>query len=187
MIEYVKSKDVHKTLRAIWDASLKPLGFKRCKVSVASYFRPRKDEKGFLRFWSQLSQWGDSWSGNSFTLNIDVAVDDPHEALGGSARFLGDLTLDELKEAEKITELVFKRKPKPPKGHWIYNEIANEPKDDPFWKSAFEKAFTYAPGKLKSGCDIWMEYFSSDDVTEWSEFLSPILPRLLDDREKKKT
>jgi hypothetical protein len=180
MNEYVKSKDFHKLLRDVWDPHLKPLGFKRCKGSVASYYRQRNDNSGFLRFWAQLSQWGDSWSGNSFTLNLDRAITDPHATFGGSDRFLGQLSTEQLAEAEKITEEIIKRKPKPPKDHWIYSEIEHSE----IFKNAFTRAFTYSPGKLKPKCDIWFEYFSSSDVTRWAEFLAPILPGLLEDTEK---
>lgn len=184
MIEYAKSKDVHKTLRTVWDQFLKPLGFKRCKASVASYYRPCYDNNGFLRFWAQVSQWGDSWSGNTFTLNIDTYIADPHQVLGNSKRFLGDLSLEQLTKAENITKDVFERKPKPHTSHWIYNAMSPEAENSQFWRSAFERAFTYRPGTLKQNHDIWFDYFSVEDVILWGEFLGPILPELLDRREK---
>lgn len=184
MNEYVKSKDFHKLLRTVWDPYLKPLGFKRCKGSVASYYRSRHDDLGFIRFWTQLSKWGDSWSGNSFTLNLDISITDPHETLGGSDRFLGILSAEQLAEAERITELIIKRKPKPPADHWIYSEMADGAEHSKDWKDGFERAFMYRPGRLKPECDIWFEYFSSADVTCWAEFLAPLLPQLLDKLEK---
>jgi hypothetical protein len=184
MSEYVKSRDFHKVLRNIWDPCFKPLGFKRCKGSVASYYRPRHDNNGFLRFWVQVSQWGDSWSGNSFTLNLDISVTDPNGVFAGSRRFLGELSAEQLAEAERITEEVRKRKPKPPTGHWIYPEMADGAKDSQLWKKAFARAFTYSPGTLKPKCDIWFDYFSVADVTCWAEFLAPLLPQLLDELEK---
>jgi len=170
-MKYAKSKEFHRALRKVWDAELKPHEFKRCKGSVASYYRPREDGKGFIRFWAQASQWGDSWSGNSFTLNVDVYIDDPHTGFGGSDRFLGYLSAAELAEAEKITELIFSRKPKPPLDHWIYNEMSEGTENSQFWKDAFARHFTYIKGKLRPGIDIWLEYFSAEDVTLWAEFL----------------
>lgn len=184
MSVYAKSKEFHKALRTILDAHLKPIGFKRCKVSVASYYRPRYDNNGYLRFWSQLSQWGDSWSGNSFTLNVDLQIDDPHQKLGDSIRFLGDLSNEQLAEAEIISKKIFVKKPKPPKDHWIYSAMNSGDEDRQFWRKAFERAFTYCPGTLKPNHDIWFEYFSVEDVTRWGEFIAPLLPDLLDKMEK---
>jgi hypothetical protein len=151
---------------------------------VASYYRLRKDNEGFIRFWTQISQWGDSWSGNSFTLNFDRAITDLHATFCGSDRFLGQLSAEQLAEAEKITEEIIRKKPNPPKGHWIYSEIVDGAEHSELWRNAFARAFTYSPGRLKPKCDIWFEYFSATDVTRWAEFLAPILPSLLEALEK---
>ena len=183
MISYAKSRDLHRTLRNRWDPTFKPLGYKRCKGSLASYYRPRLDEKGFLRFWAQASQWGDSWSGNSFTLNVDISIRDPNLPFAGSDRFLGNLSKASLNAAEKISERIILRKPKPPKEHWIYEEIENGDNKE-FWRKAFDREFNYEPGKFKSKTDIWLPYFSTEDVVEWADFLAPLLPNLLEHQER---
>jgi len=184
MAEYARSKELHKTLRTVWDVTLKPLGFKRSKGSPASYYRPREDNKGFVRFWAQASQWGDSWSGNRFTLNVDVCIKDPHATFADSDRFLGQLSPIELAEAEKITELIIKRKPKPPADHWVYREMSAKSESGRFWRDAFAREFTYVPSTLRPKTDIWFEYFSVADVTLWAEFLSGPITCLLTRLEK---
>ena len=183
MAEYAKSKDLHKTLRSVWDRDLKPLGYKRCKGSVAAYYRPRLNAKAFIRFWSQASQWGDSWSGNEFTINVDITISDPHSPFGGSDRCLGRVHEEDLEIAERIVERIINRKPKPPADHWVYNEMAHG-ENQLLWKNAFERSFSYKPGSLRPKTDIWLPYFSIDDVREWADFLSPRLPKLLDEIEK---
>ena len=172
MAEYARSKELHKTLRTVWDVTLKPLGFKRSRGSLASYYRTREDNNGFLRFWAQASQWGDSWRGNQFTLNIDVSIANPHAPFGDSDRFLGYLPQIELSKAEKIAELIIKRKPRPPSNHWIYREMESASEHSQFWKEAFARSFEYVPGKLRPETDVWFPYFSVDDVKLWAEFLS---------------
>jgi hypothetical protein len=179
MVKYATSKEFHQTLRTVWDTKLKPVGFKRCKGSLASYYRSREDTNGFLRFWAQVSQWGASWRGNQFTLNIDVSIDNPNDAFGGSDRFLGYLSQAELSEAEKIAAMIVKRKPRPPTDHWIYNEMQNKSESNQFWKDAFDRAFTYYPGTLKPKTDVWLPYFSVDDVKLWAEFLSGPIQTIL--------
>lgn len=179
MGEYAKSKDLHATLRKVWDRSLKPIGFKRCRTSAASYYRPSEDNRTFVRFWAQASQWGDSWSGNSFTLNVDVGLSDPHSVLGGSNRFLGDLSASDLAIAEDLAKQVITRKPKPPLDHWIYGAMSDSDSNGQLWKESFDTAFNYTPGNMKSGYDIWLPYFSVDDIVLWAEFLARPLPSLL--------
>lgn len=181
--QYAKSKDLHKTLRAHWDASLKSIGYFRCKASVAAYYRRRSDGNGFLRFWAQASQWGDNWSGNAFTLNVDMKMDDPNAPLGGSDRLLRHLSAAHCERAEHIAKQIIERKPKPPKEHWIYQEMASGGTSQQSCREAFTRAFTYKHGAFKEGLDIWLEYFSVDDVALWAEFLRPILPSLLADCE----
>jgi len=179
MTEYAKSRELHKALRNVWDISLKPIGFKRCKGSVASYYRPRAVNDGFVRFWAQASQWGDSWSGNSFTLNIDIFITDPHCPFGDSDRFLGFLSEAELVEAENIAKLIMDRKPKPAADHWIYDEMRDEDERSQFWKDVFARSFNYVWGTFKPKHDIWLPYFSVEDVKLWAEFLNEPIPRLL--------
>ena len=181
---YAKSKDLHKTLRGSWDPILKPLGYKRCKTSLASYSRPRHDGDGYVRLWVQASQWGESWSGNSFTLNFDLRISDPNDPIGGSDRILGDLTPEQLSQAELITQEIIERKPKPPPDHWVYTEMAEGALHQKLWIDSFARAFTYSAGQLKPNHDIWLEYFSIQDVAYWAEFLGPLIPNLIDNRER---
>jgi hypothetical protein len=179
-MEYAKSKEFHRTLHKCWGTALKADGYKRCKHAAAGYYRTRRDGRGYLRFWAQASQWGDSWSGNSFTLNIDTRIADPHSPLGGSDRCLQYLTDQEMQDAEAITARIYSRKPKPAEGHWIYELMTTESKDKEFWSRAFQRAFEYKHGLIRPGCDFWLAYFSVHDVELWGEFLLRALPSLLD-------
>lgn len=85
-----------------------------------------------------------------------------------------------MQEAEAITALIVSRKPRPAEGHWIYELMTRESKDREFWSRAFQKAFEYKHGAIRPDSDIWLEYFSVDDVELWGDFLLRALPSLLD-------
>ena len=48
-----------------------------------------------------------------------------------------------------------------------------------FWRDSFGRHFSYVPGTMRPKTDIWLEYFSVDDVILWAEFLSKPIPAIL--------
>jgi hypothetical protein len=175
---YAKSRDAHKALRSVFDSELKPLGYRRWKPTSASYFIQESSVTPFFRFNVQLSQWGDSWSGNSFTVNTQFGEGDPKADSYGSRRVGDYMSLSELAVAESISSSIFARKPTPAKDHWIHSEIEQEESPEGLWTAAYHRAFTYEPGQYQVGHDIWFDYYSVKDLTEWAAYLVPILRRI---------
>jgi hypothetical protein len=174
---FARARDVHASLARVFGPALKPAGFRRVRPGVCAFARERADRLGYVTVGVQVSQWGSSWSGNSFTLNAAGAMALPEDHPVTGIRPLSWLTAEDCAEGLAIEQRIRARFPLPPPDHevWVW---AEQPDGDIFRRS-LEGLRVVNEGMWKPGHDIWLPYFDVADVWEWGEFLRPrILPLL---------
>ena len=158
----------------------KPAGYCRVGSGTCLFARPRREGVGFIRFAVQISQWGDSWSGSQFTINVEARAAREKGPLYGGIRILSRLGAEDLKIAEALQWHIVQAMPKLPAGHEIYQLMELPGADGQIFRDGFEHAFSHEPGLFEPGKDIWLRYFSVADVEAWADYLESRLPILLD-------
>jgi hypothetical protein len=179
---YAASKTFYKVFKKVCDRILSSAGWRRSKMSAVAYYRKLDDGGGFLRCWVQLSAWGNREIGNAFTLNSDFHAHDPDAKLeGASQRFLAAVMSREDKEAaERLGERLRARKPEPGPDSAIMRQIAAEPDKEEELRAWLRNPFgVLSSDLLNPNVDIWLEYYSEEDVAEWAAFLAPRLPMMM--------
>ena len=171
MRSYVRAKDVHRHMkRLLSDWFLERDWRKRTGYSCAFV---RED----MVFWVQPSQWGDSWSGSSLALNL--AKSESSELIAGD-RILQHLDTTSRKDGLALEERIVSRIPLPENDHYIYRFMELPGHEGQMFRDSFEQAFKATPICWEPGYDIWLRYFSTDDLDEWTEFLLPRLDSLIE-------
>ena len=177
---FARARDVHAALALVIGAALKPTGFRRIRSGICAFARPRADGAGFVTVGVQVSQWGSSWSGNSFTLNACGAAkrpdDPPH-----TYRLLSWLTSEDCADGLAVERLIRARFPLPPPEHEVW-ALAELPVGEVF-RQSLAKLRTVNEEMWHPKRDRWLPYFDVADVREWAEFLRPRIRRLLEQSE----
>lgn len=170
MRTYMKAKDVHRHMRQLLAPWFSAHGWiKRAGYSCAF-------EQNTRILWLQPSQWGDSWSGSSLTLNLTEA---PSGQLSAGRRVLRDLDVDSREVGFALEELVISRIPAPAPDHFIRKFMAVPGADGDLARRSFDNAFKPNREDWGPDQDIWLRYFAADDLDEWAMFLLPRLESLL--------
>lgn len=168
---------VHRTLARLW----KPLsnrGFRVTARPVAACTRPQRYEDGFLRVSVQLSQFGSAWSGNRLALNGE-RVAAPRAPRGAGERLLRALTADDCVIAERLEREIVERIRSfaslvTPGSQALsglrerFQAIA----------ASHAKALEHRPELFRPNVDIWLSYYTLEDVEAWGRFLLDRIPSL---------
>lgn len=187
MTEFAKAKEVHSILARLWGSSLKAAGFKRVKPGACAFARPRGDSNRFVTLAVQISQFGDSWSGNQFTLNADGAAALPEDYAITVFRPLEWLTAADCEEGLELERRLRERFPMPSREHpvWLW---AKEPGNSgEIFRKALGSIKKVREDLWKPGRDVWLPYFSSEDVVLWGNYLLPRIPALIARAESEST
>jgi hypothetical protein len=180
MRAYSPSKEVHRTLSVLFKPWFQERGWKKRPGSSCAFLRPRTDAPGFWCCWFQVSQWGNSWSGNSFTLNV-VPQQDAKEPLAGGpgARVLATMSDADRKLGMEVEARVKARIPNPAADHQIYEWMKLPGAQGEMFRRSFHLTFNVNPAAWEPGVDVWLYYFAADDLEEWFTFLTPRLEALI--------
>jgi len=175
-IEYATSKAAHTALKRLLSPWFVANGWKKRPGTSCAFLRPAVS--GFWCLWVQLSRWGSSLSGNSFTLNL-VRQESDETKLYGSGRVLADLSDEDRRRGFAIAQEVAARIPVPPPSHPVY-EWARLPGDEgERWRRTIADLQTAKLDGWKPGIDRWLPYYTVIDLEQWVVFLLPRLPDLL--------
>lgn len=176
---FAKARQVHTTLRRIWTPAMKDAGFRAASSSACAFAKERTDQRGFVTFGVQISAWGDSWSGNEFTINAAGAASKPSDYYQTVFRPLAWLTVEDCAAGVEIERRVRARFPTPPPDHEVWTLAAQSGNVGEVFRKALAALHVVHERMWRPGCDIWLPYFGTADVHEWGAFLLPILPKLL--------
>ncbi|WP_342316690.1 hypothetical protein [Lysobacter sp. FW306-1B-D06B] len=170
MRSYVKAKDVHRHMRRLLAPWFVEQGWQKRPGYSCAFVRADSV------FWVQPSQWGDSWSGSSMTLNLSGWNG---RDLAAGRRILKGLDGDSRDAGLALEERIVSRIPEPPHDHYIHQFMSLPGAEGATFRQSFERAFAPNPGQWKPGCDTWLRYFAEDDLEEWALFMVPRLDRLI--------
>lgn len=180
MRTYVASRQAHSALGRLLRPWFKAHGWDKRPGGTAAFTRQSSEGPGFWCLWFQVSQWGNADFGNEFTLNLVLQQSEAASLCGGPhARVLNTLSPQAREEGLGIETAIVARIPKPPPGRKIYEWMEA---DDPYaahHRQAWQRAFSPDVRRWRQpGVDLWLRYFSVDDVEDWAAFLLPRLEGL---------
>ena len=176
---FARSKEAHAILRGIWAPAMRAAGFKRASSSACAFARERADRCGYVTVGVQISAWGDSWSGNQFTLNANGAAAKASDYAPTVFRPLSWLTADECAAGMEVERRIRKRFPIPPDDHEVWALAAEPGNTGEVFRNALAQLRVVREGMWRPQYDIWLPYFGRTDLQEWGDFLLPLLPGLL--------
>lgn len=182
---FAPARDVHAALSRVFGPVLKPAGFRRVRSGRCAYAKKRADGAGFITIGVQISQWGSSWAGNSFTLDAARAVSRPEDAAIAGIRPLSRLESGDCAEGLSIEHRVRARFPLPPPDHEVW-AWAEQPGGEIF-RSSLDGLRVVNERMWRTGHDVWLPYYDLADVWEWGEFLRPRLLIFLEGTEMEKS
>ena len=162
MRDYVKSQNFHRHMRSLLASRFEELGWTSQK-GKCSFVR------GGKVFWLQVSQYSNSLTGGKFTLNIT-------EGSGSASdmRILRRLNDADRSTGKALEEHIIARLPRPDPDPDI--EVVGENGGTVLVKLGdLAKA---NPRQWDGPADVWLPYFSKDDLDDWAAFLLPRLERL---------
>jgi hypothetical protein len=149
-------------------------GFNSLKGGYLGWTRPAID--GHLIFWFQSNKWGwsDLW-GSTFTVEFQMTPE-PLDAMKGKGRQerIGHLLegFDELDELRLRNNSVIEKLPGTINGRLITNRLADG-------AELVLEGYKVDPDKAVYGRDIWMNYYTLDDVHMWGDYFGEKLPRFI--------
>jgi hypothetical protein len=168
------SKAVYKLLRAAIAPRL-PAGFVAAPGNVAAW--QQESAAGVLAFWCQCDKWGwDARWGSRFTLEFLFAADaDAAQRLSGRRERIGELLegFPELDELRQRNNAVIARLPGT-LGDACVVTVTDEGEE------IVLEGYRADPQPAVYAQDIWLHYYTADDVAAWGEYLAPRLPRFLE-------
>ena len=168
------SKAVYKLLRAAISPRL-PAGFVAAPGNVADL--QQESAAGVLAFWCQCDKWGwDVRWGSRFTLEFLFASDaGAAERLSGRRERIGELLegFPELDELRQRNNAVIAGLP----GTLADACVVTVP--DTGYEIILE-GYRADPQPAIYAQDIWLHYYTADDVAAWGEYLAARLPRFLE-------
>jgi hypothetical protein len=149
-------------------------GFKKLKGGFPGWIRPAAG--GHLALWFQADKWG--WSelwGSRFTVEFQITAE-PEEAITGKGRSerIGYLLegFAELDELRVMNNSVIAKLPGTVSGRLVVNRL-------PDGTELVVEGYKLDPDKAIYGRDIWMHYYSLDDVRMWGDYFARKLPRFI--------
>ena len=177
-VQYAKSKDVHSAVKKLLAPALLTLGWKKRPGATCAF--TRQGAKGYWCLWVQVSQFGDSLSGNEFTLNLVRQTESTSPLCGGKdARILSTLSVADREIGLQIASEIASRVPVPEPDHQ-WREWARQPGDAGARMQAIINNLQTPNTKIwEPDYEVWLNYYSVEDLTKWVHFLTPRLDHLL--------
>ena len=179
----IVAKDFYRVFNERTKPVFRELGFKRSKANAQGW--QRSHDVSQVLFWPQLDKWGwNEETGSRVAFNFSISAKATAAAFvigGGSAAVqprwcrLGNLlSLDDLDAVRRANNVVAQR-------NWPPN------KQGLYWRTWEANhpglyAATYGPQNepIKPRGDIWLRYFSTEDVEWIGDFMAERLPVLID-------
>ena len=168
----MKSTELYAILRQEVGPWAKEEGFRRAKAML-SWWRPYGDL--FVVFWFQAWQHGwDNYAGSKFTVEFQIG---PEPAVGWFEIRRARLPrlLDE--QAREVLRLrqneVISALPRPPANHPFLHAPGNVPH---YYLSQFDTV----DRPYAADFDIWLRYYSAEDVHAWGQFVRQHLPHCIE-------
>lgn len=152
--EPVSSRVVYSIARRTWGPTLRQFGFRNSpETSFASWTKPYQGGNLFISWQVDKYGWSEEW-GSEFTVEMERGGKRVHEAgMDESARWTTYMTTSDLAAVEVIYDEIQSRLPEVPPG----NDLR-----------------PFVPGQ-----DVWLPYYTPEDVERWAGFLLPHVPTLL--------
>ena len=176
--EYATSRAVHSTLRRLLAPWFLANGWKKRPGSSCAFVR--EASSGHWCLWVQVSQWGNSLGGNSFTLNlVSQAVADSALCGGPDARVLVTLSDEDKALGFEIAQQIAARVPIPPPSHQVYEWAKPPGKEGEQWQHTIANLQKANPEAWEPSIDIWLNYYAVADIEQWAGFLLARHPYLL--------
>lgn len=176
---FARAREVHATLARAWSSALRSAGFKRASKSACAFARPRGDGRGFVTVGVQVSQWGESWSGNEFTLNAAGAAARPADYGLTVFRPLRWLSPADCAAGSEVERRIRERFPIPPPHHEIWSLANQAGNTGALIRRSLDDLRKVRDELWRPGLDVWLPYHGTRDVQEWGLFLEPRLQALL--------
>ena len=170
----ITSKILYRELRNMLGQAMKDAGFGGLKGGYLGWVRPAAG--GHLALWFQSDKWGwsDLW-GSRFTVEFQMALESS-DVLSGKGRRerIGYLLegFEELDELRLWNNSVIAKLPGTVDGRWVTNSL-------PDGTEVVVEGYKVDPDKAVYGRDIWLNYYSLDDVGMWGEYFGQRLPRFV--------
>jgi hypothetical protein len=170
----ITSRILCRELRDQLGPTMKGAGFKNLKGGVPGWLRPAAG--GHLALWFQADKWG--WSelwGSRFTVEFQITPE-PGDAMTGKGRSerIGYLLegFAELDELRLNNNSVIEKLPGTVNGRLAVTKV-----DD--GTELVVEGYKVDPDKAVYGRDLWMHYYSLDDVHMWGDYFTHKLPRFI--------
>ncbi len=170
----INSKMLYRELRAALAPQLKHAGFSALKCGSLGWARPTGS--GHVMFWFQSDKWGwrDNW-GSAFTLEFQAAPQ-PGDVMTfvGRRERIGHLLegFEELDELRLRNNSVIERLPGVINQDWLVSTL-----DD--GTEIVLDGYKIDPEAAIYGRDLWLNYYSVEDVRAWAEYFERKLLRFV--------
>lgn len=170
----VTSRELYSLLRKRIAPGLKQHGFKRLQGAMLGWTRPFNSEH--LAFWFQCDRYGYMQDfGSSFTLEFQLSPDATFATgdLLRRERFYTLLTSADLELIRELNNSVLSSLPEPGPSNPVHF-IA------PHLRESLLQSYRPQLAPYANAKDIWLHYFSANDVRSWAEFLQPRMSRMIE-------
>ena len=177
-VQYVKSKDVHSAVKKLLAPAMLALGWNKRPGATCAF--TRQAAKDYWCLWVQVSSFGDSLSGNQFTLNLVRQAETTSPLCGGlDARVLSTMGADDRRIGLQIASGIASRIPIPESDHqvWEWTQLPGDA--GARWQTIINNLQTPNTKIWEPDYDVWLNYYSVEDLTKWVGFLIPRLDHLL--------
>jgi hypothetical protein len=172
--EEVKSTEVYRVIKRVVGPWCKQNGFRKGPGGMLCYVK--QQDARHVVFWFQCSQDGwDAYAGSKFVVEFQFS------ALGRPGAFGDDCVRDRFSHVLDESDLERVRQ--------MQNQVISKltlAHDEYFiWKmsdgvrSWYLDKFKPVERRYEADDDIWLRYKDEDDVTNWSEFVLEMLPKVL--------
>jgi hypothetical protein len=154
---------------------MKRHGFKRLKSGYLGWVRTTP--QGELTFWFQSNKWGwnDAW-GSTFTVDFEFV---PSPAGSSSAakprqQRIGYLLegFEELDELRRMNNVVIERLPGTIRREWVTRRL-------PDGTDVLVEGYKTESQRAVYGRDVWLNYYSIEDVRGWAAYFAEKLARFI--------
>jgi hypothetical protein len=174
MARRMKSTEVYRVARGVLAPWCKAHGFRRTTGGLLGWHKPLGELH--LVFWLQCSQDGwDAYAGSKFIVEFQLSRSPQLGAAGPEGlrerlpRFLAEHELELVRE---IQNTVIRSLPQPQPDHLVF-------KMDQQIVDWYLSEFKEVAGPYRATDDVWLRYWTPEDVKHWAEFLLGVLPRIV--------
>ena len=170
----VTSKDMYKILRETLAPGLKAAGYKRTTGGMLGWSKPVQDRH--LSFWFQCDKYG--WFqdfGSKVTLEFQMS-EDPSPGSGRwdqRERFAKFLRSSERELVREMNNRVIRSLPKPSAANPIFS-LSEE------LRKRFMLGYSLRNEPYTENEDVWLHYFTTDDVQCWGKFFAEHILQMID-------